>query len=168
LVFIFLKSFGKNEFAVTPLFQDSMVAPTDCNAEYNTPYTIADSVLAKIQWSKEDSVFMVVFYDFKEGNQQELLLQINRILKEVKDPHLRVLSISVENSDKGIIKNGTKNLFLANAELATMMNCIFLLKKSDNTIVIDSKKRIAGQYNLLDREDSDRLILELKILLKKY
>ena len=46
VIFIFLKMFGRNEFDVTPLFQDKVAVAGECNLEYVTPYRVADSVRA--------------------------------------------------------------------------------------------------------------------------
>ena len=55
VVFVFLKLFGKNQFAVAPLFQDSIQSPVGCNSfAYQTPYTIPDSLLTKLEWNSID------------------------------------------------------------------------------------------------------------------
>jgi hypothetical protein len=37
-----------------------------------------------------------------------------------------------------------------------------------NVVLVDSKKKIRGYYTIGSREEADRLILEMEILLKKY
>jgi hypothetical protein len=49
-----------------------------------------------------------------------------------------------------------------------LAHCFLFLKKPWTTILIDREKRIRGYYAPSTREESDRLIVEMKILLKKY
>jgi hypothetical protein len=37
-----------------------------------------------------------------------------------------------------------------------------------NVVLVDNKKRIRGYYAIGSREETDRLIVEMEILLKKY
>src|SRR5882672_9775545 len=63
-VFIFLKSFGKNEFAVQPLFQDSVSVPIGCSSfSYPVPYVTPDTVLAQVFHEINDSLALLVFDD---------------------------------------------------------------------------------------------------------
>ena len=41
-------------------------------------------------------------------------------------------------------------------------------KAPANVVLVDSEKRIRGYYSIGSREEVDRLILELQILLSKY
>ena len=46
--------------------------------------------------------------------------------------------------------------------------CDLLLQKPWTTVLLDDQRRIRGYYDPNAREEVDRLIVELKILLKKY
>jgi len=46
--------------------------------------------------------------------------------------------------------------------------CIFLLKKPYDVVLIDRKGLIRGQFVSDNREEIDRLITEVDIILKKY
>lgn len=46
--------------------------------------------------------------------------------------------------------------------------CVFFMKADSDVVVLDKERRIRGYYVGSSREDVDRLIVELKIMLKKY
>jgi hypothetical protein len=45
---------------------------------------------------------------------------------------------------------------------------VFLLEGPRQAVLIDSQRRIRGFYDLRNRDEVDRLRVELKILLEKY
>ena len=56
-IFIFLKSFGKNEFEVKPMFQDAVNQPTDCSSfKYQTPYQVAEDYLTGPFWKESNLI----------------------------------------------------------------------------------------------------------------
>jgi len=172
VVFVFLKMFGKNEFAVTPLFQDLIQSPTGCNSfAYQTPYAIPDSMLTKLDWNSSDSIMLVVFDDkIKEGRHTKLA-QILRIQEEFASEKFSIRCI-VENGESNWLTTlsfPTKIYELPHDAFTTTRNCIFLLPDSDDAVIIDSRKRIRGQYDLDDLEDGDRLVVhEMNILFRRY
>jgi hypothetical protein len=46
--------------------------------------------------------------------------------------------------------------------------CVFFLKDPYDLVLVDNKGLIRGQYVSHDREETDRLITEIDIILKKY
>jgi hypothetical protein len=171
-VFVFLKLFGKNEFAVIPLFQDSVESPAGCNSfTYQTPYTIPDSILTELGWSSSDSIMLVVFDDKIKEKRYLKHSQIQRIQEEFSSEKFSIVCI-VENGEAqwlASLPNPVKIYELPHDAFSTFRNCIFLLSESDDAVVIDSKKRIRGQYNLDSMEDGDRLVVhEMNILFNNY
>jgi len=149
-VFVFLKFFGKNEFAVEPLFQERPLGgiPAECG-EITFPYHLPDSVIRNIhEGTGKDSIALVYVpgYLNVEGKKQ-----INRITESFGYPSfIRGLLIDQTRWEERYRK------------------CVFLLPDSYNAIVADKKGTIRGQYNINDREDVDRLLTELTIIFKKY
>ncbi len=47
-------------------------------------------------------------------------------------------------------------------------NCIFFLYNPFDLVLLDSKGMIRGQYESASREEMDRLLTELSIILKQY
>lgn len=166
-IFVFLKFFGKNEFEVPPLFADKIEEPAGCEAfTYKIPYVIPDSVATTIQWSDEDSISLVVFID-PNSNQQEMSIQLNRIFTEFSKEKFKIVALA----DKPIGNvSSTDNRFILAGVPANkvLKHCVFLLNDDNNTVLLDSKRRIRGQYTITNREEADRLIVEMKIMLKQY
>ncbi len=147
IIFLFLKQFGSNQFDVPPLFLEAFEKPSGCSSyEYAAPYAISDTSLAELDWSKNDSLTIVLFDAASVEDGKKMSIQQIRLRTEFPDEKL-----SVVKSNAVILRN-----------------CIFLLKQGDNAVMIDAKRRIRGQYNLLDLEEADRLIMEIKIILRKY
>ena len=168
VVFIFLKSFGKNEFAVQPLFQDSVLASNDCEPlRYTAPYSISDSALIKLNRGVDDSLTLFVFDDPISNHRKENSTQITRIITEISFNQIRYITNS-ENLNNGKILQNTTVVELSRNEFSTLKNCIFLLKPNDNAVLIDWNGLIMGQYDLTDLEDADRLLMEMKIILNRY
>jgi hypothetical protein len=46
--------------------------------------------------------------------------------------------------------------------------CVFLLKEPFDLVMVDRAGVIRGQYTSNDREEVDRLIMEITIILKRY
>lgn len=170
LIFLFLKSFGKNEFDVPVLFADSVTIPVGCKSYfYKAPYVIPDSVLQDISWSENDSLTIVVFEDGNKVNQNERKIHVTRIFTEFKTELLHVVHIysNATVSDRKVDRLTT--ISLMEDEFFRVRNCIFLLSSESDAVIIDRKKRIRGQYNLSKREDADRMIMEeMNILFKRY
>src|SRR5690606_16129251 len=83
LIFVFLRSFGKNEFDVPPLFADSVNVPVNCSSyNYTKPYTVADSILRTMQWNATDSLTIIVFQDTIAKRKQEQEIHMDRVKTE--------------------------------------------------------------------------------------
>lgn len=167
LIFLFLRSFGKNEFEVPVLFADSVSAPAMCTAyTYAKPYTVADSTLKTIGWKANDSLTLIVFADTIAERNHERGIQLGRVKAEFKNESYKILYVSLKRENTMI----TENLYSVSATaFAELRSCVFLMKLSDDVVIVDARKRIRGQYNLQEREDADRMIMqEMNILFKRY
>ena len=146
-VFIFLKIFGRNEFQVPILHQEGdVVAPGNCNFQYKTPYRVADSVIVGLQGNGRDSLY--VFY-FDPG--------LNTAMKR----------ISVEFAAGSVRVVGPGDL-AAKTDHRIFRECVLLMDASASVALVDHKRRIRGYYDGADRDEVDRLIVEMKIILKQY
>ena len=145
-IFLFLKFFGRNEFDVQPLFSDSPPpAGTNCPA-VALPYVVHDSIRSQLLGSN-DSLVMIVFNNEADINSSN---QIKRVAEEVSNLPLTLLTFS----------GSERHLF--------WKNCVFFLKDPNDVVVVDRRGRIRGQYTSTDREDADRLLTEVTIILKRY
>jgi hypothetical protein len=163
-IFLFLKTMGKNEFAVEPLHQTGVIqVSTECGIAYQTPYTVPSHVLASLRWSNQDSLTLYVFdnIDFDEKAVTNKLkeanthpeLQMHLILSD------SVIAADAEDKDP-IIKDAVS--------IEQMQDCFFILEKDKNAVLVDRQQRIRGYYDLSSREEIDRLVVEIEIILKKY
>ena len=145
-VFIFLKLFGKNEFAVAPLFVDVMPEVQPGCAAVSIPYHTPDSIVQKLDF-KNDSLVLI---SFGEPNQEG----INQ-LKRVDEQHQSdpIHQVHIPSSDY---------------RYTTWNNCIFFLKEPFDLVLVDRKGVIRGQYTSNDLDEMDRLITEITIILRKY
>ncbi len=148
LVFIFLKFFGKNEFAVVPLFQTSeSEVPAGCDS-VTIPYFLSDSSYLNFNQGHESDSLLIIFYEAMSEELAKSDMQLSRLTE-----YLQV--------DEAV---GFKRI----TETSKSIECALLLKPSLDMALLDSKKRIRGQYNSNDRDEVDRLMTELDIILKRY
>jgi hypothetical protein len=145
-IFIFLKIFGKNEFAVQPLYQtETPTIPNGCTA-VTIPYLIPDTVFRQI-FPGNDSLSIIIFDDLSaEGKTQW-----ERVGESFPtDP---IHNIQLKEKDE---------------KARQWRSCIFFLKEPFNLVLVDNHRRIRGEYDVNDREDVDRLLTEITIILRKY
>jgi hypothetical protein len=144
-IFLFLKFFGKNEFNVEPMFQDSVGVPRVCDAKYIFPYVIPDSIRQQLQIDKS-KLTVVVLSDPKE----KFGSQAKRIEEEFSSDPVQITWWNDANS------------------LAIMKQCVFLMDDQSTVVLLDQSGSIRGQYDGTSLDEADRLLVEMKILLKKY
>lgn len=146
LIFLFLRFFGKNEFAVEPLFvTEAPEVPSGC-VSVSIPYHVPDSITKSLT-SENDSLTLFVF----GKPDKEALTQLARLDEEFAD----------EAIHKKFIEQ-------THPEYTSLKQCIFFLKEPFDLVLVDRRGTIRGQYVNNDREDVDRLLTEIAIILKKY
>jgi hypothetical protein len=146
-VFIFLKVFGHNEFRVPPLFQDGVIdAPTACGYAYSTPYTVPDSIIAQLGIDKRDSLYVIYF-------DPSIAPPMRRAAAEYADASVKLIGPSDIPAD---------------INKRTLQQCALLMKPEASVVLLDHLRRIRGQYNGSSRDDVDRLLVEIDIILKNY
>ena len=143
-VFVFLRFFGKNEFSI-PVYYEKGVdnPPTSCNRNYQVPYQVSDSLLINLGWSGRP---VLIVADTSQSVQKGLMRLDEELSAEIQTIYL---SGDRDYSDQ-------------------VFMCDLLLQKPWTTVLLDDQRRIRGYYDPNAREEVDRLIVELKILLKKY
>lgn len=143
-VFVFLRFFGKNEFTI-PVYYESGIeqVPTACKRTYQSPYLVSDSLLANFGWGGKP----VLIIADSTSSVQKGLLRLNEELSE------EIQTIFLTGEDDYL--NG-------------ILTCDLFLQNPWSIVLLDDQRRIRGYYDPTSREEVDRLIVELKILLKKY
>lgn len=143
-VFVFLRFFGKNEFSIPVYYESLSDIPTNsCDRKYEEPYLVSDSVLIDMGW--KGSVSLII-----SDTSQDISLGLKRLNEEF-DQNIQSIYPQVENP-----------------HWEEIYACDFFLKKPWSALLLDDQRRIRGYYDLNSREEIDRLIVELKILLKQY
>ena len=146
-IFIFLKVFGRNEFHVPVMHEKTAEVPLDCGFEYSAPYLIHDSVATLLKINHADSLYVIYF-------QPSLSVQVKRV------------SVEFAGDPIGIVSPG--ELSALNVDQENFWKCVLLMPSAHSVALIDHRRRIRGYYDGTDRDDIDRLIVEMKIILKRY
>jgi len=146
-VFVFLKIFGRNEFNVPPLHQEGEIeVPSNCNFAYTSPYSIPDSIINNLKLRTQDSLYVIYF-------DPSLNTAMKRVGAESRWWSVKILSASS---------------FSRGSDLRVIRECVFLMKPPASVTLVDHRNRIRGYYDGADRDEVDRLIVEMKIILKQY
>lgn len=144
-VFVFLKIFGKNEFSVPPLYSETYPdAMEECGITVTLPYYISENLKSSF-FTAEDSLVLIHFGELKTDSKKQLERVSNEFEKGVK---LQTIH--------------------ASESALNMRKCVFFLEDQYDLVLLDRAGLIRGQYISNDREEMDRLLTELAILLKKY
>jgi hypothetical protein len=143
LVFAFLKIFGKNHFDI-PIYYKEGIADSlkECSGAYRGQYTVADSVLNYFDYKNGATC---LFVDASQINRKEVL-QLKLLFS---DKQFQIISLS------GIEP----------ARLNRIKKCALFMKEPWTAVLIDKQKRIRGYYAFTSLEETDRLNVEVEILL---
>ncbi|NOS93829.1 MAG: hypothetical protein HOP30_18075 [Cyclobacteriaceae bacterium] len=144
LVFIFLKFFGKNKFDIPVFHQDRIELIGDCNLNYAVPYRVPVEVLTSLNCVLWDPS-VIVFSDLVGESK-------SRLETEIQTKKLNLIVA------KGLVSE----------EELRKLSCVFILPPETNAVLVDGEQRIRGYYKLNDRDETDRLLVELKILFNEY
>lgn len=140
IVFLFLKTFGRNQFDIPVYHKDSVEYIAGCERTFEAPYAVADSVTVQIGWQGNEATLISFAKIPSEG--------LMRLKEDFEPSQLQIVSIS--DSDVARLK------------------CVFLASEKYNAVLLDGKRQIRGYYQLTSREETDRLLMEISILLKDY
>ena len=146
-IFVFLKLFGRNEFQVPVLHENNIPGRADnCDFVYKAPYRVADSVISALDPEKDDSVYVFNFDNTLED-------AMSRISVEFRGDPVSVVNTAdlPPKFDAGVLRE-----------------CVLLMDPDTAVAILDSRNRIRGYYDASDRDEVDRMIVEIKILLKQY
>ena len=146
-IFIFLKVFGKNHFAVKPLYQEEVPAYASVCKPVLTPYTVDTTWLKKMNVA-HDGITMIYYDD--AHNHRSSQNQLTRVREKFNAGGVTIVTIDGHHA------------------YDSLRNCVLLLQGDSNTVLLNRKGIIYGQYMLHNREEADRLIMELDILLENY
>lgn len=173
MIFLFLKLFGRNEFMIPVYYEqglgDSLTTP--CLDKAREQYTIKNPLLA------EGSIHVVHFERMDGPVLKTRLEELERVQDVFYNDELIQLTTFLNGSSitsKDVTDYNQRIQFqeqfwkirqLDSLAWAELKYCGTAMSNLDNRVVlVDQQKRIRGYYNILERSETDRLILELRIL----
>lgn len=182
-VFLFLKSFGVNHYQV-PLYYtaDTTVSFPDC-PDLNLPHQVKFQENSDHSFIIRDSYLVFAMVDAIQPGQEssEKVGQLARLTNAVPDDSYQVITFTnidpdkfkstfegiYHSSDQWHLKNVNENV------LQNFSRCGLLLPKEQTNfsnnlfVLVDPDGMIRGYYQGTSREEIDRLVLELKILIRE-
>jgi hypothetical protein len=154
IIFVFLKYFGKNEFAIPVYYQNGIDSVSViCGGDYAKPYLLPDSILQSIGADKKHA--RVVVFEPTQTTRTEL----NRLTDIFRPEEFTMTEVIVRQGD---------SFGISEIRYRRWTSCIFFIREPYNAVLVDEENKIRGYYAVDSREEMDRLILEMQILLKKY
>jgi len=181
-IFLFLKIFGDNEFEVPVLFEEGI---PDC-AGSGQPHKVPSETLLVPDnqfKSQTNGAFLIIgALDLDKRDEfNEQLIQLVRIqdaFYEIGSPTFVLLDAERGNStevknrlkETGMSENNYQLFSWDQNRLDNFVKCGLGLDPTEaysKLVLVDPEKRIRGIYGALETEQTEQLILELKILRKQ-
>jgi hypothetical protein len=107
---------------------------------------VPDSIIAQLGIDKRDSLYVIYF-------DPSVAPPMRRAAAEYAHAPVKVIGPSD---------------IPANINKTTLQQCAFLMKRDASVVMVDHMRRIRGQYDGSSRDDIDRLLVEIDIILKNY
>lgn len=179
-IFLFLKIFGENSYEVPVLFEDGI---PEC-LQTSSPHKVPDiaNYGATIKDSGKDGFQVFGFLDNSTPKlTRKYLVEVIRMqdaFYEVGAPHFVLLSdgdlieigsLESLSEEMGMDLKNTSFVHMDSDSLLEFLNCGIALIDDENDpktnlVLVDPDRRIRGIYNSMEVEETDKLILELRIL----
>lgn len=182
-IFLFLKFFGTNTFEVPILFVEGIPNCANSKGLHTIPEFEYIGETEKKHSSKELSgfiIFGVLNGESLEENRDKIveLIRIQDAFYEIGPPgfllfkkgeKILIPDLIALSSEMGLEHNFSNIVFMPEDQLMDYLQCGIALidennKDFDNLVLVDPKRQIRGIYYSKDNEQTDKLILELKIL----
>ena len=183
LLYLFLQSFGENQYQVPVMYVEGMVDPKEGCPEGTKPHTL-DHLIKQgpcdLWHCSQLEGKMVLFSFMKADCNSESLSQVIRVCNQYKNiPSFLAVTISLDQqADSGIIRDFARQYSIQSEVLAwwsfheatpLVMHCGFNLEMdcsvTQKAVLLDPQSRIRGYYQLDDPQEIDRLVTEIAILL---
>ena len=143
LIFIFLKIFGKNHFDIPIYYKDGIPnMQKECSAIYSGQYNLSDTSLIALKYKSGKAC---LFVETSEMNKKE----ISQLRHLYSEDQLQIIPLAG-------IEPGRLN---------RIRNCVLFLHEPWKAVLTDNRKRIRGYYAFTNLEETDRLKVELEILI---
>jgi protein SCO1 len=151
---LFIKFFGQHKFDIPLLYQEMGVMERPGCDTYSLPYSVNMN-----GWKQSSPSKAWVVTLFPEGcgdDCKELANQWNRIRGGFSHEQVQMAGIGHPFAPESWVELDYPD---------SLLRCMLLLDTPLSAVLLDAQGRIRGHYLMEDREEADRLIAELKILL---
>lgn len=183
-LFIFLFTFGENEFAIPVYYQEGVIISREGCSWPSGPYEVPDFEVTGQGNSKitsavlQEKLSIIHFVPAVQSSEQRALYsELTRLLETFQEnPSVQLLSLFSSTSAKPSSQDRFLERWLllsGEAEaIAKLASCGFILPSTDfpklsiehQLVLVDGKKHIRGYYDSRKKEEVDRLITEIEIL----
>jgi len=173
LVFVFLKIFGRNQFDI-PVFNHTEIS-TEVNCEgVSIPHLVGELEIMEVVIST--SKVANIYHVFDAATIDLGMKGLMKVKDRLENRYATIHSIGLSDSTNSIETLSNKYQIdglwkIYNAEeqsLRDFVNCELMISGDESLVLVDNIGRIRGYYNGSDEEETDRLILEAKILIYEY
>lgn len=170
LVFVFLKMFGENKFDIPVFNHTEMSSEIECD-NIVTPHVVGELIIDDKSIHSNRTANIYHIFD-SVVNQEEM-----RGLMKVKDrlENEQVAISSIGKLDSSLTLMGLSKKYqiggvwqmhlIKENNLDNFVNCELMITGEHSMVLTDKEGRIRGYYQGMDKDETDRLILESKILL---
>ena len=177
LTFLFLKFFGNNQFEI-PVYYQQGVSDTltaNCDRSKEIPYRVNHALV------NGSSGYTVLHFESTDDSGLKDRLESLERVQDVfwNNDAVQLFTLLHQNGIQQEVLRKYKDRIQIRSEFwnvsalddtawSAFRSCDLIMDSLDNRVVlVDADRRIRGYYNINEREDTDRLILELKILLSE-
>ena len=173
VIFLFLKAFGNNEFRIPVYYEqglgDSLKTP--CLDRSTEQYIVNNpalplGVLKVVHFERMDGPVLKTRLEELE-RVQDVFIDVNNVQLFTNLNGASIKRKDISDYDKRIqfLDQFWKVNEIDSVSWAGLKYCDVAMSPLDNRVVlVDEENKIRGYYNILEREETDRLILELRIL----
>ncbi len=178
VAYLFLKNFGENKYAIPIYYQDIVEREVSGCFQFSLPHHVNFSayknfgIKAPVGLTIINPVFDSCFDCAPNLNN------VKRVVQKHEDINVLSLYVQQITSFKNSQNSLGKNWFIREVnlpDLISILRCELLfeipsktsiteLNEKNQLVLIDEQNRIRGYYAMNDREEIDRLILEISIL----
>lgn len=147
-IFMFLRFFGKNQFNIPVYYQNGVAdIASECGGDYTKSYYVPDSVIGLAGQGESTRATLVLL-----DSSPQLETNLKRLWNDFEKSEVAILNLENYSPQR----------------LLKWKRCVLMLEEPWTVVLVDEQKRIRGYYNPVSLEETDRMLVELKILLKKY
>ena len=183
-LYLFLQSFGENEYQIPILFEDGIVSPLPNCPNSEEPHLVKNFITeasCKIWDCTEVEGKLVVYSLYNNKCSTSQLVEVARVCNNFRDqPKFHVITIPIVPQPLTSEEISEIQLYGSNEErwswwpyqpdVDQIVRCGFNLQQNclstEQVILVDSQSKIRGYYQATDPEEIDRLITEIHILLR--